>query len=278
MPSIMVMMPLHDFPYLADSDFQFGCGPYSIRKLDRAADLDMAGLSEMDRVHIKMEKWALYAEDPPKDYRIQVNMLLLAMRIQKRKTPFIKFRICAEDDRHCGMMGDIYGPVKPQDASAMPCESHLFSESDLRWVDTATTRLMEMDQVSNRTHNALYFLYRGCVNRMWVDSFMLWMSALESLFSEDTRGGVTKLICGRTSKFLNSRPGVSYADIDHLYDLRSQMVHGRLPITEDPKANIEELASLESIVLDCLERFIDESAYTHYGEPSARKAFLAQFD
>ena len=275
-----MQMPLHDFPCGEDNDFFFNHVPYSIQELGRRKIPDLPGLSEMDRAHISREKWWLVAEDPRTNFRTETNLMLICMRILKRRAPFIKFRICEQDERHCGKLNETMGPVSKSDASVISGDG-LFTAQDLRWVDQATARMVQMDKVSNRTHNAIYFLFRGCYLRMWVDTFMLWMASLESLFSRDQGGSATRTICSRASNFLEVESGATYDDVKYLYDIRSQMVHGRLPLTEDragERANIDKLAHLERILLDCFRKFLDEEAYVHFSDPENREGFLSTLD
>lgn len=108
------------------------------------------------------------------------------------------------------------------------------SFDDLKIIDKGFSNLLKMDSISNRTHNALYFLYLGFFNSHWFAAFIFLMSALEALFSKEEKGEATKTICSRVSSFLNSKPKCTFKDIDLLYDIRSRMLHGNIKVSDSP--------------------------------------------
>ena len=114
---------------------------------------------------------------------------------------------------------------------------------DLKIIDKGFSNLLKMDLISNRTHNALYFLYLGFFNFHWFAAFIFLMSALEALFSKEESGEVTKTICSRVSHFLNSKPKCTYKDVEMLYDIRSRMLHGNIKVS-DSDSNLENLHHL----------------------------------
>ena len=84
---------------------------------------------------------------------------------------------------------------------------------------------------------------------------MFLMSTLESIFSKDKSEGATKTICTRVSSFLKSMPRCEYDDIDHLYDIRSRIVHGNIIAKDKPGENLKELYHLQYIVIECMKNY-----------------------
>jgi hypothetical protein len=138
--------------------------------------------------------------------------------------------------------------------------------------------LNEMDNVSSRCHNVLYFLYLAFNTIHWIESFMFQMNALEAIFSKDELGGVTKTICRRVSSFLGSREGAKYEDIDQLYAIRSDIVHGRIVASEKPLENLKQLHRLQSVSLWCMEKILNDKIYLKFKEKKERNAYLATLD
>jgi len=152
--------------------------------------------------------------------------------------------------------------------------SKVYTLSDLQRIDIYLNRFIEMNAASTKTRNALYFAFRGMSANKWIDSFVMYMSAIESLFSKDAPGGATEIIKMRVASLLNPIMGVTRKDVGVLYALRSDMVHGRVETSDDPKENLRELAKLEHILNACLNIFLEKCLYKNYESKAERDKFL----
>lgn len=227
-----IVMPLFNFDYEDSQEFEFDGGRYALRKFIADDEIpQVAGLSQLDIEYIRQESRALVAENPDlNDYKVEINLLLLSFKIYKLARLFIKYRLCKENTDLCERINETMHSILPT-SSYNP-----FTVDDLRIIDKGFSNLLKMDSISNRTHNALYFLYLGFFNFHWFASFIFLMSALEAVFSKEERGEATKTICSRVSSFLNSKPKCTYKDIDFLYDIRSRMLHGNIKVSDSPSA------------------------------------------
>jgi hypothetical protein len=149
-----------------------------------------------------------------------------------------------------------------------------YSNEDLSEIDAGFEALVEMDLVSTRCHNALYFLYLGFHTIHWIESFMFLMNSLEALFSRDKSGGATKTICNRVSSFMDFKPRCGYDDIAHLYDIRSRIVHGNIVANEEPGKNLEELHHLQFVVMECMKKILQEKVYLKFIDKKTRDSYL----
>ena len=163
---------------------------------------------------------------------------------------FIKYRLCKEDEALCSILNNTMQYVLREESCP------IITSNDLKVINNGYSNLLQMHTISNRTQNALYFLYRGFHSTQMIDSFMFLMSAIESLFSAENRGSVTKTICSRVSSFLNRKARCNNQDIHGLYDLRSKIVHGRVVVNDDIKGQLPTLHELEYVVTECMKKML----------------------
>ena len=265
-------MPLFDFDYEDSQEFVFRDGRYALRRFIADNEIPkIDGLSKLDIEYMKLESWAFVAKDPDVNkYKQEVNILLLAFKIYKLARLFIKYRLCKEDTNLCSRINETMQYILSERSNSE------ITLNDLKIIDKGFLHLLKMDAISNRTHNALYFLYRGFFSTHWIDSFIFLMCALESLFSKEERGEATKTICSRVSKFLDSKPRCGYKDIENLYDIRSKMVHGNIIANDDPKDNLIKLHDLEYVVTECMKKILDEQIYLKYSNVQQKEIYFNQ--
>ena len=71
--------------------------------------------------------------------------------------------------------------------------------------------------------------------------------------------------CSRVTGFTKNKNICDYDDIKNLYNLRSEMVHGRIEANPDSKENLNQLAKLEGIVVEVLGKMLLRQIYRLYG-------------
>ncbi len=167
----------------------------------------------------------------------------------------------------------------------MPNESNrVIALNDLDIINEGFSKLLQMEAISNRTHNAIYFMYRGfCAHKM-IDSFVFLMCAIESLFSNEYRNrkhsgttkktGITEIICSRVSKFLDNRLGYKYEDINELYALRSKIVHGRFKVEDEIKGQLNTLYKLQYVLVECMKKMLDKEIYRIYSDVQKKECYF----
>jgi len=250
-----VVMPLFDFYNGSGQEFEFRDGTYCLRRFDPNTEIpknDTPGLSEMDIQYIKQEQWTLVAENPDlKTYAENINRLLLSFKIHTLGRLFIKYRLSIDDPSLCRVIIERMNFILPEKS---PRE---ISSDQLTEVNIGFERLQEMDavsSVSNRTHNAIYFLYGSYFaagHALYM--FVLLFTVLEALFSKEGGGAATKTICKRVSSFLSSRPRCKHEDIERLYNIRSELVHGRR-IASQSGDNLADIHELEYVVCEYMKK------------------------
>jgi len=272
-----IVMPLFNFINGGGREFEFGDGTYCLRRFDPNSDIpkdDTPGLSAMEIQWIMREPWALVATDPDlTTYQEDVNRLLLSFKIHTLGRLFIKYRLCVDDTSLCSV---ILETMKFILAEKSPLA---ISFEQLNQVNIGFERLQEMDAidgVSNRTHNAIYFMYGAYFNaRHATYLFVLLFTVLEALFSKEGGGAATKTICKRVSGFLGSQPRCTYSDIERLYKIRSELVHGRRK-TADSNENLADTHELEFVVTECIKKVLAERLYLKYKDVNDKEKYFDQ--
>jgi len=265
-------MPLFDFSYDNDKDFPFAEGKYALQSFIADEEIPQIELfSKLDIEYMEMESWALVAENPDTNkYKQEVNLLLLSFRIYKLAKVFIKYRLYKEDVNLCSRLNNTMRYILPEESTI------LVTVNDLKTINEGFSKLLEMDAISDRTHNAIYFMFRGFCSEKMMDSFLFLMIALESLFSHEERRGTTKAICSRVSNFLGSKPGCTYEDIKELYGLRSNIAHGRVVVSDEIKGKLKTLYKLQYVIIECMKKMLNESIYTIYKNVEDKESYFTE--
>jgi hypothetical protein len=268
-----VVMPLFEFNY-GETRFQF-TENYYLDHFDYEKDVpqDSIGLSQLDVSYISSVHWALIANNPNESYRSEINLLLMALRIYIQANVFIKWRFSKEDSVDSARI-----PSDQRFRNLAMASSRSVGEKGLCAARDGFLDLLEMYRVSDRTKNALYFIWRGLCSRRHIDAYILLVCAIEALFSNETPDDVTKTLIKRIQRFLSGSKGFGGDQIKRIYKIRSNMVHGRIPHTakdsEQSKQNIKNLGKLESLVFACVKKMLDERIYLHYKDTDAKEKFL----
>jgi hypothetical protein len=272
-----IVMPLFDFINDSEQEFEFGEGTYSLRKFDPAVDIpkdDLLGLSRRDLDYIKQAEWALVSENPETNtYKKDINRLLLSFKIHTLGRLFIKYRLCAAEASLSSVIQEKMNFILPEKSPRQ------ITFDRLEQVKSGFERLLEMDSVdsvSNRTHNAIYFMYGAYFtagHALYL--FLLLFAALEALFSKEEGGAATTTICKRVSAFLGSQDRCTYADIERLYRIRSELVHGRRKFSESAE-NLADAHELEFVVTECMKKILAERTYLKYKDATEKEKYFNQ--
>lgn len=265
-----IVMPLFDFVYEDSQGFEFDGGKYALRRFnpdDEIPNLDL--FSKIDVEYMEEPCWAIVAENSDVEkYMQEVNILLLSFKIYTLSRLFIKYCLCKENETLCSILNDTMQFVLKDKSSI------IISRDNLKAINNGFSNLLQMHNISNRTQNALYFLYRGFHSTKMIDSFMLLMSAIESLFSGEKQGGVTRTICLRVSNFLNNKTRCKYQNIEDLYDLRSKIVHGRVIVNDEIKGHLATLHEFEYVITECMKKMLDNKIYSIYGNVHNKEIYF----
>lgn len=289
-----LVLPLLDFTYtdrkrrefvFSDNSISLRNFSFNIKSLNFDKPKGNCGMfSEYD--YDKMEHcfWSLEIENlkmRDKGYRIKVNLLLLCFKIMKRAKIHFQYHL-APNIYHYGNFREDF----PMKSWLKDVYTEDVSYADLVKVNALFEPIIEMEQISIYTHNAVYFLYSSYTQHHWVDKFILLWCALENLFLGDSDKytpikSVTSKLSTRISNYLKGMRTFTQSEIKRLYRLRSNIVHGLhktpSPLSSgkaDSEKNLEMLEQLESIVLLCIKKILLKKDYRRYTSKTDRLAFL----
>lgn len=244
-------------------------------------------LSRVDRVHISDAEWALiingntYAKDnqDPLNGQVQndVNLLILAFRLLRLGPwPLIKHLI----PQNVGEEPIVFYDTMQRNSHEGP-KTGTYDKEKLLGIDSAYGILKKADSEKKyaRAHNAIYFAYLATHTIHWIQSFVFWMSALEALFSKDSRGGATSTIKRRVSAYIGDPNIVTQDDVEMIYDIRSRIVHGDICASQNtPEENLQMLWMIETIACACFSKLIVSHDFSHYANKIDRNLFVEKFD
>lgn len=135
----------------------------------------------------------------------------------KRTKVFIRYRI--DDDRNIvSKIRDDYPFVTSSDVTS------IINDEEFKRVSEIFGGLNFFKNISTRTSNAAYFLGQAYRSRKWLEALLFYVCVLETLTSSaDREGGITEKFVNRIHNFI----GYDKASLKKIYDIRSELVHGR---------------------------------------------------
>lgn len=269
-----IIMPLFDFQNKDGVEFSFLEGQYKLQRF--TSDSEMVNekfFSELDREYISLENWAIVIDDAEsRNYKEEINILLLAFRIAKKCRVFIKYRLSPNCKKNSRLNETVQFTLKDDTTKEIKKE-------DLERIDAIFKKLLEMIDVSPRTYNAVFFLFKAYNSKKWLDAFIYHMMCLESLFSKEHKSDSERTICLRVSTFLYDKYGTKYSDIQPLYELRSKMIHGSFALNAEtpPGENLSTLKQLEDLMLDIFRTVLDDDIYRIYENVENKEEYLNEY-
>lgn len=288
------VMPLHDC-YFNEERFDFSDDIHSIQRfrIDEHKNLEFF-FSEYDKMQMGHCNHALVADSSDmngsnyKNFLNDTVLLILACKAFGDAAFFKIYTICAESIDNHVVRGyepmSFYYELKNHRYDNTIVNSrkrirHLKRENLIK-SDSYFPELKKMWKVSNRTRNAMHFLLKAYRSGYWADNFLANMVGLEALFSSDRRQGMTRTICDRVSGFLEEYENCEYDDIENLYNVRSQIAHGKLPFDDLGGRDKKTIAAAhaEMVIVTALKKIIDAKIYTKYESPMEIQEFWGQFD
>lgn len=264
--------PLLEFAYADEKPYRFDFAPIELIPFDQTRIPDSTLFSEYDRLTMKSASclWALRVDsNDATQCEIQVNTLMVLMRAQHDDiTPIIKYRLCDDGHHNARICPMARNPNRPK-------FYEVFDLTKLSMVDRTCGSLLRSEKTADtpRIKNAFFFLFRSYHSIKWVESFLLLMCVLESLFSNESKGGATKAITYRVPRFLSDFYVCDEATMKNLYDVRSKIAHGKIQ-ADNESENLDRLYKLEMIVNKCIQKLFADSLLPEFETSSRRTKYL----
>ena len=213
-------------------------------------------------------------EEKLDDYKQNLNLLLLAFRITKHSDISIKYIICKNALNLSSKYSDDW-KYAIADQFYKSNFKELNSE-DLDDVVKVFNNLQEFCQVSPRTMHVVNFLFLSYTSYYWMEIYILLMTSLETLVSPPTEEKITSQIIKRTRRLINDPEICSKNNIDNLYQLRSNIIHGRVLVDKNFKEHQPEIVKLQKIVLKAFEIILSEDFQLIYKDEDSKEYFYNQ--
>ena len=273
-----IVMPLFLFECEEMSNYKFGNTGLSIEQFSDDDVLKNPLFSKQDIRHMQVEPGfsIVFDQGNADGYKNLTNLLLMSFKIFcEIRYPFIKYRICKDNPMLCSRLNETITYN-----FSFPKTIRPYSLSEIGIVDRGFQSLIDMDRVSGRTHNALYFLYRAFHSIKWMDAYILMMSSIESLFSKDKPGGATAAITTRVSSLLSDNPRCTKKDIENLYEIRSRIIHGKITgpdfneAKDDKEDKLANLDKLEYVTIECIKELVKSNRCKNYADKKTRDKFM----
>jgi len=174
-------------------------------------------LSQEDRHHIQGAQLCLSIDKNQHEPKQASIAFIISCRLLKRTKVFIRYRI--DDDRKMvSKIRDDYPFVTSNDVSSK------INDEEFKRISEIFAGLNIFKNISTRTSNAAYFLGLAYRSRKWLEALLFHVCALETLISSTEREDrITEKFVNRIHNFI----GYDKASLKKIYDIRSELVHGR---------------------------------------------------
>ena len=244
-----------------------------IEELNFLEEIDY--FSKDDNREIRSSHWVFSfecEEEKVDNYKQKLNLLLLACRIIKYSDLSIKYLICKNAPDESSKYSDYWKYAIAEKNPKRDIQE--LNKDDLEKIVDGYYKLKELFKVSPRTTHAINFLILAYTSYYWMEAYIIFMTSLETLVSPPTEVQITSNIIKRTRKLVNDSKICSKKDIDELYKLRSDIIHGRILVSLDFNERIDDLIKLQIIVLKAFENILESDFKTNYKDENSKEKFF----
>jgi len=234
--------------YIFDDQYNFKLVKFSYEYFSK---LEIETLSKIDYDRLHFSSWGLFfdcEEERLDEYKQKINLLLLAFRIIIQSDVQIKYLICINYP---------YLSIKyPDDWKYAIAETRIkraaepINKYELENVLEGYNRLKEFLNVSYRTSHAVNFLFLSYTSFYWMEIFLLLMTALETLVSPDKKDKIVSEVTERVVCLINNKELCTKTKFQKIYNLRSDIIHGKVLVELNFHTELPRLQQLQKIVLE----------------------------
>jgi hypothetical protein len=237
--------PLFDFDTEAISPIQIGNGIVVSKNVIEIEKLLSVNLSQEDKHHLLQAKRCLLI-DKNKYKPEQASLLfIIACRILKPTKVFIRYRVDYENNT-VSKIRDDYPFVPTDDVTTT------ISNNDFNLVLKLYEGIDTFRKINTRTSNASYFIGLAYRTRKWLEGLLFHVCALETLTSSSNQeNGMTKKFVNRINYFI----GYEKAALEKIYNVRSELVHGRY-LAESNDKNLEYYKIAEEVCRSAFRKIL----------------------
>ena len=262
-----------DINYFFDNNLKI-----SVKKFDYESNIervDADNYSTFDHGELKIKyNWGLRFDCNKNDllvYIEHVNLLMLAFRIFNAADCSFEY-ILNSSNTHLSRKN----PDEWKRAINNEKHSSNFTIESLAIIKDGYLNLKKFRVISARTKHSIQFLYLSYISYYWMQAFILFMVSLETLVSPDIKSDkITSIIINRIWKLIPQKSICSKNQLNKIYDLRSDIVHGKIITDIELKKEMSNLVRLQKVVLSVFKTVMRDNFNTIY---SNNKEFEKFFD
>jgi len=240
--------PLFEFYSDISEPFKIAKGIEIVPNAIDLSKINKINLSEEDVIQIPLPNYCLQIDNDMARPEGASLLFMVACRLLKRTKVFIRYRVDV-DDRVLKVV-DRYPFVNSKEAT------HVLRQNECASLPILYSRLKKFSSLSRRTRNAFYFLRMACISRGWLESLLFYVCALETLTSSSEREGkITEKFIGRIHSFT----GYSERKLEKIYNVRSELIHGRYSYSAENK-NLKWFRVAEEVCRKMFNKILLDSA------------------
>lgn len=241
-------------------------------KLNFLEEIDL--FSKDDCLKIRMPYWAFTfecEENEIDDYKQKLDLLLLAFRITEHSDLSIKYIICKNVSHLSSKYSDDWKYTIAEKKEKREIKE--LNKFDLEKVILTYVNIKEFFKVSPRTAHAVNFLFLAYTSFYWMEAFMLLMTALETLVSPDERKTIVEPVTNRIVSLINDKNICSKTKFGKIYELRSDIIHGKVLVDINFDKELPKLQQLQRITLSVFNILLKKDFRDIYKDENSKENF-----
>lgn len=273
--TLKVSVPLSDFDWYEDSDFEIpGIGTIirtknlPIRIEDEAWEYS---LSKDDISELETSHWLIWEQAPDDELstKARMNIFQLALWLANPTSMRIKYRFEQDGaDKTFSRVLDRFH-CHPGEINTNIESAHLQEASNY------VSSLCKICNNKKRLIHALDLTLQGCFALKRNVRFVLFGTAAETILNYGKSNGVTEALAEAYALLVTG--GNTKEEFKKMYDVRSDIVHGRVKKLNDDNKNIENALKFETMIRELWKNIIAKDEYVESLEKSndSRKKFFS---
>ncbi|MDY0083020.1 MAG: HEPN domain-containing protein [Ignavibacteriaceae bacterium] len=241
------------------------------------SSLDIDVLSKLDIDYLHQSQWFLEFKcniDEEENYKFKINLFLLAARIVLQSDLSVKYILCKDAPHFSTKYLDDWKYAIAEKREKR--ERQELNKFDLDKIVLAYNCLQGFFKVSPRTAHAINFLFLAYTSCYWMESFMLLMTALETLVSPDKIGAIVSDVTKRVVSLIKNKNICSKTRFDKIYELRSDIIHGKVLIDINFDKELPKLQQLQRIVLTVFKILLEKDFKDIYKDENSKEKFYKE--
>lgn len=221
--------------------------------------IEESTISLVDKHHFKETSYCLRIDEDIVAPNEASLVFMLSCRLFKCTKVFIRYRLNSSKHKLC--IYDLYPYIPSKETSIE------ITYEEFKKISTLYKNFNQFKDLSIRSGNICYFISLAYRADSWLESLIFFVCALETITSSDIQER------GITNKFINriyNFTGYDRSKLRSIYDVRSELVHGRYS-SESKEKNLELMIIAEEVLRKTFVKILSNTEYlTDFKDSSKR--------